>query len=315
MKKILLGLSLIGLLVGCGSKKEEVKDKKIKIGMTQIIEHVALDETAEGFRKALNEAGYTEDKVEIEFQNAQGDFGTAQTIASSFVEDKKDLIFAISTPSAQAVYNLTKDIPIVISAITDPVAAGLTGDNITGTQDLTPVAKQVDLIKDLVPNAKTIGIIYTPSEENSMVVVRLLRGIAKEKGYNLVEKAVTNINEVSQALDVILEEVDVFYAHTDNIITAAIPIVVEKARVKNIPVINVLENPVKQGALASEAIDYVDSGYRAGKAAIEILEGKNPKDIPITLPENTKLFINETTMNNLGLTIPKKLKERAIIVK
>lgn len=304
-------LLLAGLiLTGCGKEKEN----KINIGITQIIEHSALDETVKGFKNALLENGYGEEKVDIEYQNAQGDFGTAQTIASSYTQDKKDLVLAVSTPSAQAMYNASKDIPILITAVTDPVSVGLTGENITGTSDMAPINKQVKLINTLLPNTKTIGIVYNTSEENSIVLVNKLKEECLKYNYTLIEKGITNVNEVGPALDVVLKEIDVLYTPTDNLIVASTPIVLEKANESNIPVIGCIEEQIKQGALATETIDYEKLGYQTGEIAIRVLNGEKPKNIPVETLENTKLIINKETAEKLNIEIPDDLKERAEII-
>lgn len=310
MKKI--GILLMGILMltGCGGTKEE----KINIGITQIIEHAALDATVEGFKQALNDKGYGEDKVNIEYQNAQGDFGTAQTIATSYAQSKKDLVLAVSTPSAQAMYNVSKEIPILITAVTDPTTVGLTGDNITGTSDMAPVDKQVELIHTMLPETKTIGVVYNTSEENSLVLVKKLKSESEKYGYTVVEKGITNVNEVNQALDVILKEIDVLYTPTDNLIVASTPIVLDKANAAGIPVIGCIDDQVKQGALATETIDYKQLGYQTGEIAIRVLNGEKPKDIPVQTLKNTKLIINKAAAERLNVEIPESLKERAEIL-
>ena len=307
-----LGVILLGalMLTGCGQPKEE----KIDIGITQIIEHAALDATVEGFRQALIDKGYGENKVNIEYQNAQGDFGTAQTIATSYAQAGKDLVLAVSTPSAQAMYNASKEIPILITAVTDPVSVGLTGENITGTSDMAPVNKQVGLINTLLPETKTIGVVYNTSEENSLVLVKKLKEESKRYGYTVVEKGITNINEVGPALDVILKEVDVLYTPTDNLIVASTPIVLEKANTAEVPVIGCIDDQIKQGALATETIDYKQLGYQTGEIAVKILEGAKPKDIPVQTLENTKLMINKAAVERLNITVPETLKERAEVI-
>lgn len=310
MKKI--GILLMGILMltGCGGAKEE----KINIGITQIIEHAALDATVEGFKQALNDKGYGEDKINIEYQNAQGDFGTAQTIATSYAQSKKDLVLAVSTPSAQAMYNASKEIPILITAVTDPATVGLTGENITGTSDMAPVDKQVELIHTMLPEAKTIGVVYNTSEENSLVLVKKLKSESEKYGYTVVEKGITNVNEVNQALDVILKEIDVLYTPTDNLIVASTPIVLDKANTAGIPVIGCIDDQVKQGALATETIDYKQLGYQTGEIAIRVLNGEKPKDIPVQTLKNTKLIINKVAAERLNVEIPESLKERAEIL-
>ncbi|MDP0489272.1 MAG: ABC transporter substrate-binding protein [Fusobacterium sp. JB020] len=310
MKKI--GMTLLGLmfLVGCG--KEKVKEtKKINIGITQIIEHAALDAVAEGFKEALADGGYTADKVNIEMQNAQGDFGVAQTIASSYVQDKKDLVLAISTPSAQAMYNATKEIPVLISAVTSPEAVGLTGDNITGTSDMAPVDKQVQLMKKLLPESKTIGVVYNTSEENSQVLVKKLKVEGEKYGYKVIEKGITNINEIGQALDVLLKDIDVLYTPTDNLVVAATPLVLAKANEENVPVIGCIKDQVEKGALATETLDYKQLGYQTGEIAIRVLNGEDPKDIPVETQKDTKLLINKEAVSRLNINLPQELKDRA----
>lgn len=310
MKKISMLIIASLFIFGCG-KKEAANKEKINIGITQIIEHPALDAAVVGFREALEDGGYTEDKVNIEIQNAQGDFGVAQTIASNFVQSKKDLILAVSTPSAQSAFNATKDIPILITAVTDPVAVGLVGDNITGTSDMAPVNKQVELIKALLPNAKRIGVVYNTSEENSQILVKKLKVESEKYGYKVVEKGVTNVNEVGQALDVLLKDVDVLYTPTDNLIVAATPLVLSKANEANVPVIGCIEDQVIQGALATETLDYKQLGYQTGEIAVRVLNGENPKDIPIETQRDTKLLINKEVAERLNINLPAELKNRA----
>lgn len=307
-----LGIILLGALMitGCGQSKNE----KIDIGITQIIEHTALDATVEGFKQALADKGYGEDKINIEYQNAQGDFGTAQTIATSYAQSGKDLVLAVSTPSAQAMYNASKEIPILITAVTDPATVGLTGDNITGTSDMAPVNKQVDLINTLLPETKTIGVVYNTSEENSLVLVKKLKEESQRYGYTIIEKGITNINEVGPALDVILKEIDVLYTPTDNLIVASTPIVLEKANAAAVPVIGCIDDQIKQGALATETIDYKQLGYQTGEIAVKILEGAKPKDIPVQTLENTKLMISKAAAERLNVAVPETLKERAEVI-
>lgn len=313
IKKITIVLLGTIIFVSCGEKKTRNVEKKIKIGVTQIIEHPALDAVVEGFKEALADGGY-EEKVELEFQNAQGDFGVAQTIASSYVEKKKDLVLSISTPSSQAMYNATKDIPILIAAVTDPVAVGLIGDNVTGTSDMTPVKKQIELIKLILPQAKKIGVVYNTSEENSQIIVRKLKEESKLYGYEVVEKGITSVNEIGPAMDVLAKEIDVLYTPTDNLIVSATPLVMSKANESNIPVIGCIEDQVKQGALATETIDFKKLGYQTGEIAIRVLEGEKPKDIPIQTQEKTQLLINKKMVEKFKIVLPKELKDRAKMI-
>lgn len=311
MKKMILMLVGLMVMAGCGNNS---KEEKIEIGVTQIIEHAALDATVDGFKEAMNKNGYG-DKINIEIQNAQGDFGVAQTIAGSYAQAKKDLVLAVSTPSAQTMYNSSKEIPIIISAVTDPKSVGLVGENITGTSDMSPVDKQVDLINILLPKTKTIGVVYNTSEENSRVLVEKLKEEGKRYNYIIKEKGITNVNEINQALDALLGEIDVLYTPTDNLIVAATPIVMQKAEENKIPVIGCIEDQVVQGALATETIDYKKLGYQTGMIAIKVLEGTKPSDIPVQTLEDTNLIINSEVANKLNIEIPEILKERATILK
>lgn len=305
MKKILTLIVLSLFIFGCGKKEE----KKIKIGITQIIEHPALDSSVEGFKEALIDGGYTEDKVEIEIQNAQGDFGISQTIAKSFVENKKDLILAVSTPSAQSAFNATKEIPILITAVTDPVSVGLIGDNLSGTSSMAPVDKQLNLLKRLLPNAKKIGFLYNTSEENSRISLKRIKRFGEPLGFEIVDKGITNINEVGQGIDVLLEEIDVLYIPGDNIVTASMNLISIKSKEKNIPIITSDGDQFKLGGLATDAIDFKKLGYITGQMAIKVFEGESPKNIPIEILKNTEIMINGELAKKYNVTIPDDLKD------
>ena len=307
MKKLLVVIFSCLLIFGCG--KEE---KKINVGVTQIVEHPALDATVTGFKKALIDNGYGEDKINIEIQNAQGDFGVAQTIASNFVSSKKDLVLAVSTPSAQAMFNATKEIPIFITAVTAPEEVGLVGKNITGTSDMAPIGKQVELIKELLPEAKKVGFLYNTSEANSIVTLNIIKEIAKENNLTIIEKGVTNINEVGQALDVLLEEIDVLYTPSDNVVTSSISLISNRAENKNIPIISSDEAQFLAGALATESLDYEKLGYQTGEMAVRLLKGEKAENMPVETLKNTKLMINKEMAKKLNVNISKELNERLI---
>lgn len=312
------------LLTGCSSAQAKASSKRkvYKIGISQIVEHSALDAARKGFIDALASKGFKDkDNIEIEFQNAQGDMPTAQTIAQNFVSQRKDLILAIATQSAQAAYNATKDIPILITAVTDPVSAGVIksldqpGTNVTGTSDAAPIDKQMELLKKLAPNAKKIGIIYNTSEANSEVQVDAAKRIAPEFGLEIVTAGVTTTNDVAQTLDSLLQKVDALYLPTDNTVVSSMPIVAAKTLAKKIPVIGAEGCQVDAGALATEGIDYYKLGFQTGLVAVDVLNGKNPKDIPVTTLKDTELEINTDTAQKLGIEIPQDLMARAKLVK
>ena len=293
MKKILM--LLMGLSIVAFGKEPA----KIKVGITQIMEHQALDSAREGFIKALKDGGYGEAK--IDYQNAQGDFGTAQMIANSFVQDKKDIILAISTPSAQAAYNATKKIPILITAVTDAESAGLVGENITGTSDAAPIYKQLEIITKLLPEAKKVGIIYNTSEQNSQVQV------AQAK----TETGITTINDMAIGLDSLLPKVDVLYTPTDNLVVASTPLLLEKANKAGKPVVGSVEDQVMQGALVTETIDYERLGYQTGEVAVQVLNGTVPNTIPIETLKDTQLIINKKAAEKYNVDLSSKALEGA----
>lgn len=298
MKKLAMALLLLSTVVMGNEIKEP---KNIEIGVTQIMEHPALDSARVGFEKALKDNGYGE--VKIDYQNAQGDFGTAQMIANSFAQGKKDLIYAISTPSAQAAYNVTKEIPIVITAVTDVKAAGLVGDNITGTSDATSIYKQLETITKILPNAKKAGIIYNTSEQNSQVQVASAKEESKKLGLEIIETGVTNVNDMAMGLDSLLDKVDVLYTPTDNLVVSATPLVLDKANRKNVPVVGCIEDQVAQGALITDTIDYEKLGYQTGEMAIRVLKGEEPKNMPVETLKNTQLIVNKKAAEKYGIDL------------
>lgn len=314
----LITLLALTLLAGCNSGG---KDKVIKIGIAQIVEHPALDSAREGFIEGLKSKGYEEGKnIEIDYQNAQGDMSVAQTIGNNFATQEKDLILAIATNMAQAVYNSTKDIPILITAVTDPVEAGLAesldkpGTNVTGTSDAVPIKNQFELLKTLIPDAKKVGILYNTSEVNSEVQVKAAKEISGQFGLEIITTGITNVNDISQSLDSLLEDVDVIYVPTDNVVASSIPLIYSRAMEKNIPIIGSEEAHVESGALATEGLNYYKLGVQTGVMAAEVLEGKDPKDMAITTLKDTELVINMDTAKKLNIEIPEELLERAKII-
>ncbi|EQF26539.1 ABC transporter substrate binding family protein [Clostridioides difficile CD160] len=320
----LINLTLIGVLsistiTGCSKNNEGDSDESSsknndikKIGITQLVEHQALDASKEGFVKALEDNGFKDGKnIEIDYQNAQNDMPTTQTIASKFVSDKKDLIFAISTPSAQAAYNATKDIPILITAVTDPVSAGFAdsldkpGKNVSGTSNFTPIEKSMEALDVLVPKAKAIGVIYNTSEVNSKVQVDNLKKYADKKGLKIVEKGISSSSEINQAASSLMGNVDVIYAPTDNLLASSMPIVSQLATKNKVPIIAAEEGMVKGGALACQGINYEKLGYKTGEMAVKVLKGESKvSDMPITSLDETNLIINEDTLKALSIDKP-----------
>lgn len=308
MKKL---LTILGLTLGLSTLTVSA-EKEIKIGVTQIVEHPSLDAARKGIEKAIKDKA-PEKKVKIEYQSAQGDFGTAQLIAKSYVSSKKDMIVAISTPSAQAALNATKTIPIVYTAVTDGASAGLKGDNITGTSDMSPLDKQISLINDILPKAKKVGFLYNPSEQNSLLLLKKFNEIAKVKGLIVVEKGVSSVNDINLAIDSLLGQIDVLYIPTDNLVVSSASLVLQKANRKKVPVISSIEDIVKKGALATESIDYEKLGYQTGERIVEILNGKNPKAIPVETLKETTLIINKKAAQTYKIDLNNTKLKNAVL--
>lgn len=295
MKKLFI-LLLVILVTACGTEKQ----KKIEIGITQIVEHPSLDDVRKGIIDALKANGYDENKININYKNAQGDFGTAQVIAQEY-NNKSDVIIAISTPSAQAAANNIKDKPIFFSAITNPESAGILRKNVTGVSDKSPVKKQVELIEKLLPKAKNIGIVYNTSEQNSFYLTEEFTKAAKEKGYTVKVKGISNISEMASALDTLLPTIDVLYTSIDNTIASTYPLIVEKSNKADKPIIGATKSFVEQGALAVDGISDYQVGYQTGEMVARYLNGEKIENIPYEVVEKSEMYINEDVAKRFGI--------------
>lgn len=315
-KNNLIFLVLVLLLVF--SLNVGAEAEKFEIGISQFVEHPSLDLARKGFIDQLAEKGYLEGKnLKIEFQNAQADFATAQSIAQRFKQNNLDLILAIATPAAQTAVNVLSNTPVLITAVTDPVAAGIVanmdqpGKNISGTTDMNPVAKQLELIQKFLPKIKNLGILYNPGEVNSTVQVRIAKQKAKEMKIELKEATVSNSSEVSLAVSSLIGKVEAIYVPTDNIIVSAMPTVLETAYNNQIPVFTSENNSVKQGAIATLGIDYYKLGKQTGLMAAKIFAGENISQMSIESSNDLNLYLNKKTANQIGLEIPESILNNA----
>ncbi|MDR1785085.1 MAG: ABC transporter substrate-binding protein [Spirochaetaceae bacterium] len=307
------GFVVCGGAAMAGGKKDSAL---IKIGVIQLVEHVALDASYQGFVDGLKEAGYVEGQnVTFDFQNAQGEQANCVTIAQKLVNDKSDLILAIATPAAQAVANLTATIPIVITAVTDPQSAKLVksnempGTNVTGTSDLTPVEAQIKLLKQIVPGAKTVGLLYNSSEQNSLFQIDLAKKACASLGLSYIDATASNANEIQQVVQSLVGKVDAVYSPTDNLIASAVPTVAAVTTAAKLPFICGEEGMTKAGGLATYGINYYNLGKQTAVMAVDILKnGKKPADMPIQYLEGGDLFINDEIARAIGITIPADLR-------
>lgn len=303
-----------GLLSGCVAD-----DGKVKIGILQLVEHAALDASYQGFVDGLKEAGYVDgENITIDYQNAQGEQANCQTIATKFVNDKSDLILAIATPAAQAVANATKDIPVLVTAVTDPEGADLVesndkpNTNVSGTSDLTPVAAQIALLKKIVPGVQTVGLMYCSSETNSKIQIEMAKAECEKLGLKTMEASVSNSNEIQQVTQSLVGKVQAIYVPTDNMLAAGMATVTLVTEPNKIPVIVGEEGMVTSGGLATYGLNYYNLGKQTAAMAVKILKGEaQPKDMPIEYLTEAKLTLNTDMAAKIGITFPQNLLDEA----
>ena len=306
-------------------EETEKKEKKIyKIGLGQFAEHGSLDNCRIGFIEGMKEEGFVEgDNVVYEYDNAQTDGSVASQIYNKYVTQKSDLVLAIATPMAQVAYSICgdKDIPVIFSAITDPVAADLANPdgtpvgNITGTSDKLPVEAQLKLITNMFPDAKNIGILYTTSEVNSVSAIEEYKSLSDTYGVNIVVQSIDQGSDMPLAVDTILPKVDVMTNLTDNTVVANLPVLLEKANEKKIPVFGSEIEQVHKGCIAAMGLDYVELGKQTGHMAAKVLKGENKaSDMNFEVIENASLYLNEKVIENLGVQIEDSLKNTAVEV-
>lgn len=307
----LITLILIGALVftGCtsslGKESSANGEAAYVIGINQLVEHPSLDEARVGFEDGLKELGVN---AKVVYQNAQGDIPTSLSIAQKFVKDKVDLIYAIATPAVQSAKQATSDIPILFSAVTDPVQSEVVADwnhvggNITGTSDAAPTAAQLQMFKAIDPSIKTIGILYNTSESNSDIQINEVKSLAPAEGLEVVTVGITNVNELPQALDSILKKVDALYLISDNTIATSVQLISKTLIENNKISIASFASAVDEGILITNGLSYYELGKQTAKMAKEILvDGKDISDIPVGLAEKTIITVNEKALEALNL--------------
>lgn len=296
--------------------------KTATIGVLQLVSHPALDEIYRGVQDGLKENGYEDgENATIIFQNGQGDQSKLKTMSEKLVQDKSDVLIGIATPAAQSLANETTEIPIVLGAVTDPVSAGLVpneekpGGNITGVSDKSPVDAQIDLAMQLLPDAQTMGVIYSSAEDNSKYQMEEAKKEAESKGLAVKTYAVPSTNEIAQTVQVMAGEVDFIYIPTDNTIASAMQTVVNEANKTNTPIIPSVDTMVSEGGLATVGINQYELGVQTGKMAAEILSGKSdPATTPIYTFKTGDIIINEKQAEKLGVTLPADVLAEATVV-
>ena len=312
MRSLLLALAAT-VAISMPAKAEDVT-----VAVTAIVEHPALDAARDGVKEALAEAGYKEgENLKFVYESAQGNPATAAQIARQFAGDGPSVIVPISTPSAQAVVSSTKDIPVVFTAVSDPLGAQLVkdmdkpGGNVTGLSDMSPVAEHIALIKEILPEAKTIGYLYNSGEANSVSLLEVLKAEAGKAGLTIVESAATKSAEVQGAARALVGRADAMYVPTDNTIVSALEGAVAVAEEGKLPLFTADTDSVSRGALAALGFNYFDVGKQTGEVVVRILKGEKPGDIAVKVAAGTDLVVNKAAAAKMGVTLPEAVLGRA----
>jgi putative ABC transport system substrate-binding protein len=290
----------------------------ITVAVTAIVEHPALDAARDGIKEALAAEGFVDgEQIDFVYESAQGKPEIAAQIARQFVGDGATVIVPISTPSAQGAVAATKDIPIVFTAVTDPVAAQLVtslqkpGGNVTGISDMSPLPEHIALMQEITPNAKRIGVVYNPGETNSMVLVERLKELAGPAGLEIVESAATKSGDVQQATLALVGKVDAIYIPTDNTVVSALEAAVSVAEENKIPLYAGDTDSVPRGAIATVGFNYKNVGLETGRIVARVLKGEKPGDIDVAFATGTDLVVNPAAAAKYGVTIPEAVIARA----
>ena len=307
MKKFLVSMMAVltaVLLVACSNASNK---KIVHVGVLQYVEHPSLSAARKGFIEELKKEGYVDGKnIKIDYQNAQGDQSNLQTISQSLIEDN-DLMLAIATPAAQSLSSLTKDKPILFTAVTDPVSAKLVksmdnvGSNVTGTSDMSPINKQVELLKKVLPNTKKVGIMYTTSERNSEVQVEEAKKYFKKAGIETVVKGISSTNDIQDTAKSLMSQTEVIFIPTDNTIVSAINTLVDLSKETKIPVVGGDAGSVEKGVLFTYGTNYEALGRQTGKLAGRVIRGEKIKDVDAEYPKTLNVVINHDMAKELGI--------------
>lgn len=307
------------LFAGCASNETADNgsgDAKYNIGVLQYADHPSLENCLEGFTQGLDSEGIS---YELTAQSAKNDDSTNTQIAQQFASKQMDLVCGIATPSAQACYNACFEagIPVIFNAVSDPVAAKLAEsetqamDGITGVSDKLPVEAQLELIREMLPEAKKIGILYTTSEANSVSTIEDYKAKVADYGFELVERGITNAADIPQAVDILVNEVDCITNMTDNTVVNNLPVLIEKATASGVPVFGSEEEQVGNGCIASAGIDYIELGRKAGVIAARVLNGEDVSSIPYETMTESKITINPDAAEAVNVEIPQSITDRA----
>lgn len=298
-------------------------DEMVNIGVIQYMQHASLDENYQGFVDGLAEAGYVEgENLTINFQNASGEIGNCQQICNLFANNDTDLVFAIATPAAQTAVNVFQetDVPVLFSSVTDAISAGLVesneapGKNVTGTLDMPVIADQIAVIKDVLPEAEKLGILYTSSEANSETQAEQAKAAAEELGMEVIIQTSSSSNDIPQVISSVVGSVDAIFIPSDNAFASAMATVNRTATENELPVFCSVEAMIAEGGIATTAINYYDLGAQTADMAVRILNGEAASEIPVETQKEFSLVVNKTFAESVGVEIPAELLDEAVTV-
>ncbi|WP_254173432.1 ABC transporter substrate-binding protein [Planktothrix pseudagardhii] len=322
VRSAFIATTLISILLGCGwrqsSSTSDSKNPQKFVAVTQIVEHPSLDATRKGIQDELAAAGLKAgETLKWEWESAQGNPSTATQIANKFVGENPDVIVAIATPSAQASVAVARNIPVIFAAVTDPLGAKLVnnlekpGGLVTGVTDLSPINKQLDLIQEITPTVKRLGVIYNGGEANSVSLVDFLKIEATKRGLTVVEATANRSSDVATSARSLVGKVEAIYIPTDNTIVSALESVIQVGIDNKVPIYVADTDSVKRGAMAGLSFNYYDVGRQTGKVVLQVLKGENPGNIPIKSVEKLQLFINIKSATAMGVKIPESVLRKA----
>ena len=304
-----------------GEETKKVDNKEVKVGVLQLLSHPALDQIYKGLEDGLKKEGYEVGKnLKIDLQNAQGDQSNLASMGQKLVTDNNDILVGITTPATLSLSNATKDKPIIMGGITYPVEAGLIktedkpGNNITGVSDRTPIKQQLEIMKKVLPKMKKVGILYTASEDNSVKQAQEAEKLAKELGLEVKVSTVANTNDIQQVTESLASQTDAIFIPIDNTIASAMATVVKVTDAKKIPVFPSADTMVADGGLLGLGVDQYQIGVETAKVVAKVLKGADTKDMPIVLANEGVIYLNEAKAKQLGIEIPKEIKDKAKVV-
>ncbi|WP_314811801.1 tryptophan ABC transporter substrate-binding protein [Fusobacterium pseudoperiodonticum] len=303
-------------------KAQVTEEKVINVGVLQLLSHPALDSIYKGMVEELARQGYEDGKnIRIDLQNAQGEQSNLALMSEKLVSEKNDILVGITTPATLSLANATKDIPIIMAGITYPVEAGLIaseekpGNNITGVSDRTPIKQQLELMKEIIPNLKKIGLLYTSSEDNSIKQIEEAKKYAAELGLEVKLASIANSNDIQQVTESLASEVEAIFVPIDNTIASAMATVVKVTDKFKIGVFPSADTMVADGGVLGLGVDQYQIGVETAKVIVDVINGKKPADTPIVLANEGIIYLNEAKAQELGIEIPATIKEKAQIVK